>query len=58
MCVSSVYTLVLNTPHFYWCGACRSVLLLVQCCMGRVVHWLFKLALSYKLALAIVTQVA
>ena len=31
-CGSSVkmYTLVLKTPHFCWCGACHSVLLPVQ----------------------------
>ncbi len=52
-----MYTLVLNTPHFYWCGVCRSVLHLVQWCMGRLVHYLFKLALSYGLVLAVVTQV-
>ncbi len=60
MCASSVvvYTLVLNTPHFYWCGAYHSVLLPVQWCIGRVVHYLFKLALSYGLVLGVVTQVA
>ncbi len=31
-------TLVLNAPHFYWCGMCRSVLLPVQWCMGKVVY--------------------
>ena len=60
LCVSSVvvYTLVLNTPYFYWCGACRGVLLLVQWCSGGVVHKLFKLALSYGLVFGVVTQVA
>ncbi len=36
--VSSVkmYTLVVNTPHFYWCGACRRVILTVSGVWGEL----------------------
>ncbi len=59
VCVNSVvmYTLVLNTPHFYWCGACRSVLIPVQWCNGRVVSS-YQFALSYGLVLGVVTLIA